>query len=82
MRWVKATDHTNSRVTTIAVAKEGRASGKVTLTSNGTGSSARTRATVRVAVGPQRLAAGTEGFCGFALSRPSMGGYLGCAGLV
>jgi len=27
----------------------------------------RTRATVRAAVGPQRLAAGTEGFCGFAL---------------
>jgi hypothetical protein len=28
------------------------------------------------------LPARTEGFWGFALSRPGMGGYLGCAGLV
>ena len=36
----------------------------------------------QVGVGPQRLAAGTEGICGFALSRQSMSDYLGCAGLV
>jgi hypothetical protein len=40
MRWVKARDNTNSRVTAIAVANEGRVSGKVTLTSMGRGSSA------------------------------------------